>query len=260
MLHNPYPVRERALLIGAWKSGKTSACLSIAKALHDTGSDARMYVIETEPSWAKYLLLPSSPFHDLPNVEYSPVTRWPEYTEVMNKYLSVAREQDWIVLDSATAAWQAVQAYYYEEAYGKTIEEVLMGRKKKQAASGQEDGNEGMRDYQTINPIYFRFILPWANGRSNIIATAQEKSVGYREAKSTTDMFGKETVAEGAKPDAQKDLAYQVDTVLRFRAAIPGKDYRVTTIGDRGNRELWVGRQVVDFGIEWLTQSCGWKM
>jgi hypothetical protein len=252
-------LRERILAYGAEKTGKTSAWLSIAQLSQTTGSDSHFYVIDSDCTTDKYLYDPHSPFKGLTNVTVEKAFRWPTYVSAMNKFLDTARPEDWIVLDMATGAWQAVQSHYYDNAYGKTIEEVLLERKK--ATAGGEDDDAGMKDYQTINPIYFSFILPWSvETPAHIFACAAEKSTGYREKKQVSTMFGKTSPAEGAKPDAQNKLGYQVDTVLRFQCAVPGKSYVMSSIGDRGGRELLIGKPLTNFALDYCVDVAGWTL
>lgn len=256
---------ERMLIYGKEGTGKSNAVLSIARRL----PDAQFYVIDTDYS-ASYHRLMATDFTDVMergNVEVY-VTGPHDWSAIM----AAAREirakvtpGDWVVADSMSPTWDAVQGWFTEQVHGDSIEEYLLDiRIRRQGAAdkqakGDKKGRvksleafEGWIDWSVINPTYFRLYRELLSHPGHLILTAEADRLGDKETKETRDVYG----PLGFKPRGQKKLGFLTHTVLLVSRDREG--FYLDTVKDRGREDV-EDLDLNDFGKDYLIKIAGWK-
>jgi hypothetical protein len=255
----PRTIPERILIYGPPKVGKSRAVLSVARRHADANSDARFHVINTE---AGYLKMMAGEFGGLDNVTVYDVADWPEL-KAAAKTINDAklRPHDWIVLDLASALWTMVQDYYVDQVFP----DARIGDLGDLFALSRTDSSvelDGWKDWSVINKLYnsvmHRLIIRppghviVVTGSKPLLETSKSGKVG--ESAEVKNTYGR----VGSKPAGQKDLDYQLDSIIYMERTLSGK-YLMTTTGDR-DRERMEAVEVGDFGITYLMGYAGWQM
>lgn len=251
--------RERILLWGDTKAGKSQACVDVVTAL----KDVKHHVIEADynPTWD---LLMEGDVAERVVREQVYAGEWTPYVETVRKWSKGATKNDWLYVDSMTPSWPAVHAYYTEAIVGKTVAQLFMEHARKVRQGGKK-GNplEGDTDWTAINALYNEFYVALSRWPGHVMLTCQWKKVGDRD--SEADKRAYSGRAKGYRPDGQKNLERWPATSL---IVTKGKGHTLTTFGDRGRVELdgasWshddeeVGEQ--GFFKVYLRGVAGWKM
>lgn len=219
----PGPRRERILLVGVYGTGKSEAVLSIAKRV----APAHMFVVDTEDAYVALVT-------DETNIEVMPV--WSDDWAGMMAALTDAKARgtadSWLVLDSASSPWEAVQNYALDEAW--------------------KDEKGGL-DWVRINREYARLTRTLMSFPGHVLITSRAKDLGKQETKQTTSAFGEYNV----KPAGQKDLGHVIPhTVLLLEKNRVG-EFLMTTMKDRKRVEV-NKQQVRDFARDYLLKIAGW--
>lgn len=248
---------ERMLLLGREGTGKTNAVLSIARRI----PTAQFYVIDTDYS-ASYDRMMATVYTDV--LERGNVTTyvtgpddWEAQLDAAAEIKATVERDDWVVADSMSPTWNAVQGWFTEQVHGNTIEDYLLDIRKTIAQKGNKktslEAFDGWVDWSVINPLYFRFYRLLLQQPANLILTAEGVPFGDKESKAVRDTYG----AYGVKPSGQKKLGFLTHTVLLTTKGRVG-DYALTTIKDRGRDEL-EDMDLVDFARDYLMRVAGWK-
>lgn len=243
--------QERILAIGHWGTGKSYAWLSIARLAQKTGSPARFFCIDTDAAIPRML---SEEFQDLANVTVTSAHEWQEYELNLDSFVKQATSQDWIVVDMIDLAWEAVQSYYVEQVFGKSIDDYWLEVRK--ALKGQQlKVLDGWRDWSVINKIYSSWIGKLVyQAKAHVFATAKVEPISRSsDDEETIDLYN----AYGLKPRGQKHLGHQFHSVLLFSKDRDG--WTLTTIKDRG-RQLFEKQKLVNFPMQYLVGKAGWKV
>lgn len=242
--------RERILIYGSSGVGKSWAALSMAK--RAAGSDAKVYVIDSDYAWDR-MLEDSDPG----NVEVFTVFDWPDYRDALGKIESVVRAQDWVVVDLVGTAWEAVQNYFVQEIHGTGEDEYfLRARKDLNSDKAKTLGAlSGWLDWPVINKMYkawfnrLVFKLP-----CHLLAiTTSERVNTDTDERAVRDLFG----PLGGKPGGQKHLPHAFHSVLLFGRS--GGAYVMTTAKERGERPVVERKVVTDWSVNYLMGVGKWK-
>ena len=252
---------ERILLYGREGTGKTNAVLSIARRI----PSARFHVIDTDysPSYERLLATEFSDVGERGNVEVSLVMPddWAELIDEVARITSRMTPEDWLVIDSMTPTWGAVQEWYVDKVFGASgwdeyLLDVRQKREKAKAKGAKVKALEpldGWMDWSVINPTYFRLYKRTLRGNpGHLIYTAEASKLGDNEDRGTRDLYGE----IGFKPAGQKKLGHTTQTVLYLSKGRNG--WGVTTIMDRGRAEL-DDEDLENFARDYLQKIAGWK-
>lgn len=282
-LRNGNPIKERLLLFGLPKIGKTHQIFTIAKWHQELGSDAIFYGLNTDTSWE---VLHSNPdFYDLENLVYEDCNYMQDFYNHTRKFHKLLRPQDWLCLDLAQDMWSASQDEYARaraKGEGTTIEDMgdlwavsdtrddKDSSTKKYPITGWQWGEPNAR-YRVIANNYLlrgpghRMII---TGQAKLTEpTAAMAAKEDETAKKTREMFAH----LGVHPSGQKDDPFRYHTVIHIDSN--GKHrQKMATAGERfGNRRWWgkaTGPKSVtirdepfeDFFVDYLVKTAGWSM
>lgn len=261
-LVSPHKAPERILVQGTYGTGKTYNWFTIA---NDTPDDVKFYVIDTDQTVLPYV--ESDEFgHLADRIEVEEPWEWPDYIEFLKRagkeaktrarkhWTKGRRSDDWLIIDMASEAWDAVQTYYSDQVFGEDIGDFWLEYRKQAEAgeSGSMSAFDGNTDWQAIKKLYKQFKKHVTRFPGHVyLATGEKKYAEHLENEATKRDFGGKQ-AKGFKPEGEKTLGHMTRTVLRAH------NYRYTTIKDR-QREPQQGRKVESFAKDYLMRVAGWK-
>ena len=226
----PGPRRKRILLFGVFGTGKSEAVLSVARRV----DPAPVHIIDTEFAYPALVT-------DETNITIYPVMfdDWTELMKSVKEAQKLATPDSWLVIDSLSNAWDAVQAHALDNKWLDPI--------------------RGGIDWPRVNREHvqlYKAILSWPG---HVLMTARSKelatpsSSGKGESKQTVVAFG----SYGVKPAGQKDIGHvPPHTVLLMSKSRIG-EYQMTTVKDRKRSEV-EAVQVRDFARDYLLKIAGW--
>lgn len=248
ILESPINVPERMLLYGHGGSGKSTAALSV---LRYTAGD--MYVIDTDYSHS-YERAIATEFSDIDesrlHVEAVDSDSWEEILPAVRKQAEAAQKGDWLVLDSITPTWGAVQSSYIRRRHGEDFLDAfaLSGV---DASRSREDAD---MNWTAINAEYNKLYKALMGSPANVIITAEQDAIGDKDDAKVKTVFG----GVGFKPKGQKSLGHVTHTVLLLSKTRVG-EYQFTTVKDRGVKDV-EDKKIIDFGRDYLLGTAGWRV
>lgn len=245
-LQPPSPAPERILLYGDAGTGKSSAAMSIA---HVMGG--HMYVVDTDYSASWHRSLTADAHKDVAdNVTVRVVgpDDWRKQLAAVREVAELAGPGDWVVLDSATPSWQALQTLYITMKHGDDFFDFF-------ATGGRNDNERADAEinWQAVNGEYSKLYRALFSTEAHLLLTAEADAVGTKDDRKIKVLY--ETL--GFKPKGQKTLAYTPHTVL-MTSKSRGGEYRITTVKDR-ERQVVEGMQVAEFGRDYLMKLARWR-
>ena len=281
--------KERVLVYGMEGVGKSLAALDIASRI---APDATMYVIDNDNAWDRMLegqTLAGETVQVREEYRWDPkqgkeggwveddrwavgggnvvvyhAQGWVANIEAMAEVKATAGPDDWCCVDSGSALWDDVQAWFTDKVFDSSKADyflkVRMEMGKDSASLGALDG---WVDWPVINAQYKEhamsfLVLP----PCHLIVTAEQADVSSGSAKGKA-LEDKETIAmyggQQVKARGQKRIGHNVQTVLRLARRAGGK-FTVTTLKDRGGRDQFDGDDVTDRGFAswYLEDVAGW--
>lgn len=241
--------RERILAIGQPGTGKTKGWVDIAKTLHSTKGEGKLYVIDSDDTVERMLDTEASEFAD--RIEYRVTYDWPQYTDALKHFESVMQPHDWLVADMIGPAWDAVQEYYVTQVFSQGVDDFFLEARK---ANKRGAALEGWKDYSVINRMYRTWSNALMQAPGHLYATSPVDAIrADSEDKATASLYG----AYGVKPRGQKHVGHIFHTVLWLQQT--PRDWVMTTIKDRG-RDYWQGQAITNFALSYLVKTAGWKV
>jgi hypothetical protein len=279
LLPNNRPIKERILIYGPPKIGKTHQFFQIARWHQDLGSDAKFYGISTDTSFEVLYMNPQ--FCDLTNIEWTDVVQFQDYVDAARRYTGLMTPQDWLSVDLMDDAWAAVQDEYARAtAKGAGVEIEDMGDlwvasgpdiadpKKtddRYPVGGWEWGMPNARYRILANNYLLRAPgnLMLVCGQKELMKTSGSGKSG--ESKESLEMFGH----IGLKPAGQKGDPFRYHTILHI-SGNGEKRQKMSTAGERWGARRWWGKKMTggqvrdepfeDFFVDYLVKTAGWEM
>lgn len=238
---------ERILLYGQPGTGKSRAALSIATVI----GEATLFVVDTDYS-ASYGRLMGTDFPNVSNVDVQVVDgdNWFQIIGAVRSAVERAESGDWVVLDSISPSWQAIQTHYIVRRHGEEFLDVF-------ALSGQDakrQTSDADMNWQAINAEYNKLYKALFLSNAHLLVTAEADPVdAKRDDVKVRGLY--ESV--GFKPRGQKTLGHTTHTVL-FTGKRRSGEFTITTVKDRGRTEV-EQELVSDFAKSYLMKVAGWK-
>ncbi len=265
--------RERILVYGSFKLGKSTCWLDIADNYHRAGNpnDVKFYVIDTDFGVAKMLDEGYGHLESMMTV-YTP-NDFSELLSASKEISKAAGQGDWIVIDMLSYPWAMAQEYYIEGVFGDEPENYFIQMRKEVVAKAGKDkrsfgGVEGT-DWTFITKVYKRFEFPLSmRSNANIFAVCEEKKLDADRG-ATTEQLKQYKNVNRMMPAGQKGIGHRFDTILRMTMRANGQR-ELTVAGDRGmNRgKVWddrgsntikIGSKKRDgFAHAYLVEIAGW--
>jgi len=265
--------RERLLIYGSYKIGKSTCWLDIADRIHKAGNPdgVHFYVIDTDFGVDKMLDEGYGHLADMMTV-YTPL----DFRELLTASKTISTKAgrgDWIVIDMLSYPWTMAQEYYIQGVFGDEPEDYFLQMRQEVVAKEGKDkraygGHEGT-DWNFITKIYRQFEFPLSmRSQANIFAVSEEKKLDAERGASPEMVKMFKNVGLMA-PAGQKGIGHRFDTVLRMTMRANGQR-EITMVGDRGKNRgaVWeergsntiqIGEGKKGFAGAYLVKVAGWK-
>lgn len=258
-LRPPIRPRELILSMGVGGTGKSTAILEVARLCPDD----TFYALDSELQNFNRLL--ATEFTDVTNVEVTPVEEWGDWVDAIPKIGAQMERDDWLIVDSGTPTWDAVQAWFVDKIHGQDIDEWFIAKRiENEAMKANKSGDKEVKgfaalsgssgDWQVINKVYFKhFYNALLRVPGHVYMTAEQAAIDKNDDKEVKAAFG----AYGVKPKGQKRLGHVPMTVLWLTKSRVGA-WAMTTIKDRGRTEV-EDEPLTNFAKDYLMEVAGWK-
>jgi hypothetical protein len=285
MIHQTKRSLERILVYGLGGAGKSYAALCIAAHLQPGRT---MWIIETDPAYDRLLEDPEfedigakeewrwtggadgafkrdSDFEDGSGqlvVYHVDKGGWVGIRAAIEEVWERAERHDWIVVDNITSPWEKVVEWYWQEVFGRDMDDYLISiRKMAMAEVDEGDKAEGtvteekFSEWSFINPHYAKhFTDKMLNPPCHLYLTAEQGEVVKHFDQKQKDIWGMYG-SLGVKPKGQKKAGHLTHTVLHLDH--PTQGWVMTTVKDRSREEL-VREGWEDFALDYLVAVGGW--
>lgn len=231
--------QERILLMGPPGTGKTYGWMCIAAA----NPERQFFAVDSDDAVGRMAKKPLANVHPVVAFE------WEDMQTALDSFKPT--ENDFIVFDMYSAAWDAVQRYYSTQVFGKSVDAYFL-----EARQAQKKGSpfDGRTDWSVINRIYNAMAMKLLRSPANLILVTPVEAISADEKDGgILSTFG----AYGVKPRAQKHTAHLVHTVLLLGKTRTG-EYTMTTIKDRGRKELEKAK-VTNLYKDYMIPIAGWS-
>lgn len=242
--------REKIMIYGDTKVGKTWAWLSIARMYQQTKTPGTFYCIDSDETMDRYLFA-----EDLPNVKVWDATQYTEYLTAVDEILPAAKKGDWIICDMADRIYEAAYAYALEQSAQKRIGEARLEKDAERYEAGKWGNQYALKSFedtpwQTIRELHHDVVKPLVLKRTpaHLFLVCEAKAV-WSGGKPTDEVV----------PAGQKDLQHKMSTILRLKSMASGKRRTMSTQGDYG-RDALKDEDYKDFCLSYLCKVAGWKV
>lgn len=287
-LRPPTRRRERILIYGTAKIGKSSCWADILDTAIHKGYDGRFFVIDNDNNWD-----PMSPdydpelwdYRDLEDIKDGKplgdqlvtvyVTKTYEHAvAAVAEVAKVGRRGDWAFLDMLEWSWEKAQDEWIAEVEGVDPQDYFMvmrkeikSRKKDGGGDSREFGGFDGKDWPWITRTYKRLETPITMDSSVNVVSVTGWSKLNTNTGATPDQIAQVKHVGGAWPKGQKGIIHRHDTVLHMKKTSSGKRV-LTMVGDRRREHLWEDRgskaiEVVEyprgFTKRYLKDVVGWE-
>ena len=262
LIHAGSSRRERLLAFGISGAGKSTIWLAIAEWIHKTGSNAKVYVIDTDNAWEA--MRPEDGHLDEVVVPFG-IHKWGDYKPAVKKIreagANAGHMDNWFVLDRADVIWDAAQEGWSQAVEGEDIDEFFLRHQVNQTAAGGDYGSNWVQIKRMYRGAGIDMITSFPG---HVLACASSDEVREKKGQFGDDA---DVVAKykhiGQKPSGQSKLAHLFHTELYLVESPSG--YRMTTAKERKpftdqGREYMKGKLVTpDFVVAYLVGVAGWK-
>lgn len=290
--------REKILVYGGYKVGKSLAYVGLMHFAQLTRTDSHFYIIDNDNSSEAIGLYEGGTYGELlgdeikrakdgSKVEYENATIWvprsfDDYGVIANTVEENASPQDWIVLDMASNVWNQMPDWWISRVYGDDPWEYYARTRK-----AVEDNEEGAKDrnfgglsggaWEYVGKAYRSWERKLTtNGPCHIFVLAAETEIQERYDKSG-EQRRKYASTSGFAPKVEKDMPHRVHTVMRMTKTMGGKSVErsLTLMGDRDREGKWAEMapktltipitnveegQMPKFAFDYLVKVGGWKL
>ena len=250
--------KERILIWGGTKVGKTFTIIGIMEFARLTRTDSHFWIIDNDNQMAASGLTPGGEFEHLCDMATIWVPeKWEEYGDITKQIKVEAKPEDWIHLDMLSNVYGQMPDWWIEMAYGEsthgywaTVRHDIIQTQREAEAAGVKKGHEKQFggaagvDWQFIGKEYRQ----WERQLSiyspcHVLAVSAEQEIDER-----WDTGGERRAAfamtSGVQPKGEKDTAHRFHTAMRMQRRL-GKDQKsvaarsLTVLGDRGRMKKW---------------------
>lgn len=248
--------RERFLVSGNKKTGKTALALSIIELLAKGDSGATAYWFDSEDSIYDSEAI-VAPLEGRGLLSVTQGSKFEDFALFVDRTLGHAKNDDWVIVDKADAFWKWTQSYYLRVVKGIDLTESIR-RLNKEGKPPQWGGVPQVierSEWTTVTGYYDEVIQPLILSASDrpklhLCFITEVKDAGEDDEVNTE-------LAHGVKPTGQKGLPYQMRTLIHLEVNRSGHVYssleRVGSGRDRVDRKPFT-----NFAMTYLMGTAGW--
>lgn len=290
--------RERILIYGGAKAGKSFTYISLLNFARLTKTDSHFWIVDNDNASEAIGLYPGGSYGDLlgeqldedfddhiTKLTYERATIWiPERFEVYHPIADEIRKkagpQDWVVIDMLSNLWEIMPDWWIENVYGDNPWEYYAAVRKAIEAEEEGAGERGFGghsgiDWQYIGKEYRRWEKKLTlYAPCHVIAYSGETEIQAHHDKSG-EKRAQFAIAAGHSPRTEKGAVHRFHTIARAqkRVAPDGKTVKertLTFVGDRDREDVLaekLGRgstltlsEGPKFAQDYLVKLAGWKM
>lgn len=253
--------RERILIFGGPKTGKSEMVLQLAEWYQATDTPGSFYYIDTDGHLDS---MEEESLHcDLNNIVPFEVFGWEDVFKAGLEIHSKAQEGDWIVIDMAHRPAEWVEEWYLKCKYGTDNLAAKYAELKWEGEEGSTKKGFGdnpllaPNDFKPLNAAYHSFFNPLSlDNRAHIICLTEKNGIYKGPGADAEKTRTYEKV--GGKPAGHKSIDYNLSTLMHLEKTGFGR--YITTVGDRGGRELISQVELKDIVTSYLMPIGKWTM
>ena len=280
-LHPTARAREKILLAGSYGSGKSYARNNLISALHSSGSDAKVYLLDTDDTidrmydaLGEEVCANVEPFYVGGNFD--------AWKAAADQLAPKVTRDDWVVVDRVDRLWPAAQDYYIQRVFGMDSDEFYLtyaaeienfnksaaDKDKKQGGSPLA-GAYGQRwDHikRSYANVISQLVMPrseTASGKvyghaGHVLAMADVKPINESNDSALIQQWFRKFNIRPAGPTNEFNLPAQFHSVLLMYPGPP--KWQITTAREREGREYVEGVAWSSFVLNYLMAVGRWEM
>lgn len=258
--------REKILIYGGAKSGKSSNYIGLIDFAQKTKTDSHFFIIDNDNASEAIGLYPDGSYgfllgdvdkreRDGSYTRYSnDIEVWvprsfDDYGKITEQILERAKPEDWIVLDMISNVWSTMPDWWIKNVYGDDPWDYY--KKIRKALADEEEGANDSRfgglsggAWEYVGKAYRSLERNLTTyGPCHIMLLATEKEIQARFDKSG-EKAAQFAAVSGFQPGSEKDLIHRVHTIMRQTKTV-GRDGKkvternLTMFGDRDREHKW---------------------
>ena len=265
--------REKILVYGSYKVGKSTLWLDIMQASYAAGLKIHFYLIDTDRAYSKMIEEMDVDYEAEGYLTVYLPDDFPELMEASMEIRELAGKGDWVVIDMLNYPWTETQDYYTEKVFGETPDNYFLAMREQVVAKKGNDarsfgGFEGT-DWNFITKTYKQWETPLTmKGDWNVFAVTEARKMDSRDDDPEKAKTYKEV--SGHIPVGQKGIGHRFDTVFHMRQRVNG-DRELHMVGDRGREKeggawaelgtnvITIGEYPKGFTRRYLVDIAGWE-
>lgn len=237
--------REKILLYGGTKTGKSFAWLDIAESYFQSGVyDKQFYVIDSDWGVPKMLDEGYSHLEESGILHLWNPINFEEMMEASRAIRKIAMPKDWIVIDMAEQLWTEAQSFYIRGVFGDEPADYFLQMRKEVTAKDGKDprsfGGQAGTDWGFITKIYKECEASLTmKSHANVFVVTEERKLDSNRGDALDKIKDYKHVSSMA-PVGQKGLGHRLDTIFRATKRTNGQR-QITLVGDRGREGEVIG-------------------
>lgn len=245
--------RERIMVFGGYKSGKTYAYLSIMQLAEKTNTNSHFWIIDNDNQAEASGLGENGSFkHLLHRATIWTPTDFSEYRDITADIIANAGPEDWIIIDMLSNVWEQMPSWWMNNVYGED-EFTYWVQVRREIIAAEEAGKRGHEkqfggtagvDWQMIGKAYRGWEKRISLGAPcHVYVTSNEAEIDERFDKSGQQRQ-QYAVTNAVGPKTEKGVGHRFHTIMRM-AKLIGRDGKtaktreLTVVGDRDREAKW---------------------
>lgn len=247
--------RERLLLFGGPKVGKSDLVLKLAQWYEITGTPGTFYYLDTDCQLNS--ITEDSQYYSLNNISPHEISDWDECRAEGHKVFNTAGEGDWIVLDMAHRPKIWLDRWYLEHKVG--TDDLAQAIVEAKWTGEKYFGSNPLLkpdDYTMLRSMWDAFFYPLAQkSKAHIICITEKKKIYDGPGANPDKQRTYDKV--GGSPSGEAGMDYSLATILHMDKTSFGR--YITTCGDRSEREWLEQAEYTDLVRSYLIPIAKWK-
>ena len=230
----PLLTKEKILLLASSNAGKTYQALWYI--YHTIKAGKKAFVFDCDDGMAKIgrEVSPFTEIADSPNLHFQTVYSWEDMHDAADRMRKLTFQRgDLIVTEMVNYLWDWAQAQYSGDRFKQSVVEHHQDILEK-GKNVQFGGFDGRADWPEIKRYYFDVLMAPFSTPANMLWTAGAKDLTPMDKESVKSMFE----GIGVRNEGQRDVHYQVDTIVYLQYDRRSGEREWTTVKDRGGRSL----------------------
>jgi len=243
--------REKPLIYGGYKIGKSSLWLDVLNTFHQYGqTDVHFFIVDSDYGYEE---LVADEYPHLMDTEMVTLFNPETFEDFIDARIQIRAEEkrgDWVVVDLMKQPWEAAQEHYIQKVYGEDPWEYLIAMRKEVVAKGGKDprsygGHDGM-NWGFITRNYNQFDYPLTlKSKAHVFGVTEERKLDEARG-ADPEKIKRFRIVGKMEPVGQKGIGHRFSTVMRMTQKASGQR-QLTMVGDRGReKKIWPAKMGLD--------------